>query len=150
MTNVTGINNTGNSITEVKGGVTSKGNNNLGKDDFLKLLITQLKYQDPLKPTEDKEFIAQMAQFSSLEQITNLNKGITDLLKAQGYNNLVGQAVSLIGKNIEAVNSEKDEKGNQLPPINGVVTGMKIINGTPKVLIGETAIDISTIYKVTG
>lgn len=150
MANINGINNTNNPVTEAQGGVPFKGSNNLGKDDFLKLLITQLKYQDPLKPTEDKEFIAQMAQFSSLEQITNLNKGIADLLTAQSYNNVVGQAVSLIGKNIEAVNTEKDEKGNQLPPISGVVTGMKIINGTPKVLIGDIAIDISSIYKVTG
>lgn len=147
MATTNGVNNT--STTKSQGGVAFTGSNQLGKDDFLKLLITQLKYQDPLKPSEDKEFIAQMAQFSSLEQITNLNKGITDLVNAQTYNTTVGQAVSLIGKNIEATNPQKDEKGNQLPPISGVVTGMKIINGTPKALIGDTMIDINTIYKVT-
>jgi flagellar basal-body rod modification protein FlgD len=51
-------------------------NSDLGKDAFLKLLVTQLQNQDPLKPMEDKDFIAQMAQFSSLEQIQDLNKNM--------------------------------------------------------------------------
>lgn len=64
--------------------------NELGKDDFLKLLITQLTHQDPLEPVSDTEFIAQMAQFSTLEQMTNVAKGVESLLSitklnAQGY-----------------------------------------------------------------
>src|SRR5690554_1945375 len=55
----------------------------LGKDQFLQLLITQLKHQDPINPVEDKEFIAQLAQFSSLEQMQNLNTTMSDLMLAQ-------------------------------------------------------------------
>ena len=51
-------------------------NSMLGKDAFLKLLVTQLRNQDPLNPMEDKEFIAQMAQFSTLESIQNLEKSL--------------------------------------------------------------------------
>lgn len=56
----------------------SAKNNDLDKDAFLRLLVTQLRSQDPLSPMEDREFIAQMAQFSSLEQMQNLNEAFTN------------------------------------------------------------------------
>ncbi|WP_213698383.1 flagellar hook assembly protein FlgD [Acetomicrobium sp.] len=69
--------------------------NELGKDDFLKLLITQLTHQDPLEPVSDTEFIAQMAQFSTLEQMTNVAKGVESLLSVTKLN-----AQSYIGKEV--------------------------------------------------
>ena len=69
----------------------------LGKDDFLKLLITQLQNQDPTSPMENTEFIAQMAQFSSLEQMTNMSNEFTKL--ANMLNS--GEAVSMLGKSVE-------------------------------------------------
>ncbi|MBN2618880.1 MAG: flagellar hook assembly protein FlgD [Spirochaetales bacterium] len=68
----------------------------MGKDEFLKILITQLQNQDPTKPMEDKEFIAQMAQFSSLEQMKNLNTEFSKVSSQLAGN----QVVSLLGKNV--------------------------------------------------
>lgn len=77
----------------------------LGKDDFLKLLISQLQNQNPLEPMNDQEYIAQMAQFSSLEQLQNMNSSLSqnmqyNMLLSQTINNTM--ATSLIGKEITA------------------------------------------------
>jgi flagellar basal-body rod modification protein FlgD len=76
----------------------------LGKDDFLKLLVTQLQNQDPLNPTDSTEFVAQLAQFSSLEQLTSVNDNLkTVQLFDQSINN--AQAVNFVGKSIKASGS---------------------------------------------
>lgn len=72
-----------------------QGAKNLGKDDFLKLLITQLSHQDPTQPVSDQQFIAQMAQFSSLEQMQNIATGISKMGERQAYG-MVGKFV--VGK----------------------------------------------------
>jgi flagellar basal-body rod modification protein FlgD len=69
----------------------------VGLADFLKLLTAQLNYQDPLKPVDNQEFIAQMAQFSALEQTRQLNEKIDLLLTTQS----VLQSVGMIGKTVE-------------------------------------------------
>ncbi len=72
----------------------------LGKDEFLKILMAQLQNQDPLNPMEDKEFISQMASFSSLEQMMNMSKSIDQMAKSQQvtpviqYSHLIGQEVT--------------------------------------------------------
>jgi flagellar basal-body rod modification protein FlgD len=77
----------------------------LGKDDFLKMLVTQLRHQDPMNPMDGSEFAAQLAQFSSLEQLSNIN---TNLQDSMAVNQLLTQAISntmsasLIGKEVRA------------------------------------------------
>ncbi len=81
----------------------------LGKDEFLQMLITQLRHQDPMDPMKDQEFIAQMAQFSSLEQMVNMNRNLTENLNwnyllSQTINNTM--ATSLLGREIKAIGDE--------------------------------------------
>src|SRR5690625_2157072 len=72
----------------------------LGKDEFLKILMAQIQNQDPLNPMDDREFIAQMTTFSSLEQMMNMNESITELVNNQmmspviQYSHLIGTEVS--------------------------------------------------------
>ncbi|MDE7139163.1 MAG: flagellar hook assembly protein FlgD, partial [Treponemataceae bacterium] len=81
---------------ELREGRTSS--NKLGKDDFLKLLVTQLSNQDPLSPMENTEFIAQMAQFSSLEQMTNMSNNferLSTLMNTTAATETIGRAVEI-------------------------------------------------------
>jgi flagellar basal-body rod modification protein FlgD len=77
--------------------------NSLGKDDFLKILLTQLTHQDPTKPLEDKEFVAQMAQFSTLEQISNMSSELSNLYALLARS----QAFGLLGKTVEILEGER-------------------------------------------
>ena len=112
----------------------TKKNDDLGKDAFLQLLVTQLKNQDPLDPQDNSSYIAELAQFSSLEQMTNVVKNLEDLGKVVGNIDtsvLVGQLSSMIGKQVdwtETIN-EADAEGNPTSretTLTGTVTGVTI------------------------
>ncbi len=109
----------------------------LGKDDFLKLLITQLSNQDPTSPMENTEFIAQMAQFSSLEQMTNMNESFQQMSAMLNSN----QAVTTIGKTVEL-------------DLNGVTTTGVVDAVTygqnPQVRVGNMFYDMKQIRAVYG
>ncbi|MGN7283669.1 flagellar hook assembly protein FlgD [Shouchella rhizosphaerae] len=92
-------------------------NNALGQDAFLKLLITQLQNQDPSNPIEDREFIAQLATFSQLEQLTKLNSTMEYMYYEQKSQQLMALS-ELIGKSVEWLNEK--EKVEQ-----ATVTGVK-------------------------
>jgi len=96
-----------------------KNKNMTDKDTFLKLLITQLTHQDPLNPTEDKEFIAQLAQFTTVEELQNMNQTVSavgDRIKQSQLTNaaaLIGTTVYAAGDYISFQrNGSVDEKGN--------------------------------------
>lgn len=77
------------------------GGSELGKEDFLKLLVTQFQYQDPLNPMEDKEFIAQLAQFSALEQQMTMNESMQQMVEVQERQQMIS-AASYIGREVSA------------------------------------------------
>jgi flagellar basal-body rod modification protein FlgD len=86
----------------------STGSSSLGKDDFLKILMTQLQNQDPLNPMQDQDFISQMATFSSLEQMTNLNTSMDNFVKSAEQNQFM-QASSMIGKTVTYLDDQDKE-----------------------------------------
>ncbi|HEX9060670.1 MAG TPA: flagellar hook capping FlgD N-terminal domain-containing protein, partial [Clostridia bacterium] len=108
----------------------------LGKDDFLNLLVTQLQNQDPLNPTDDKEFIGQMAQFTSLEQMKNMN---TSMAQSQAY--------SLVGKHITA--TVTDDTTKVTSKVDGTVSGIKIANGVAYAQVNGKDVAIDKITEVT-
>jgi len=107
------------------GGITPAGNDSLGKNQFLELLIAQLKNQDPLSPMEGTEFASQLAQFSSLEQLSNINNSVKESIDANFYltqsiNNtmtatLIGKDVKLSTTNFEYSGQEEISLGYNLP-----------------------------------
>ncbi|HSH00429.1 MAG TPA: flagellar hook assembly protein FlgD [candidate division Zixibacteria bacterium] len=107
--------------TDTRGNaITTGAQQVVGKDEFLKLFVTKLKHQDPLDPMKDEDFIAQLAQFSSLEQLTNMNANLEssinwDVLNNQTINNSI--AAQLIGTEVVAELSEVYLSSHNAPKI---------------------------------
>ncbi|MDR2783035.1 MAG: flagellar hook assembly protein FlgD [Treponema sp.] len=97
----------------------------LGKDDFLKLLITQLSYQDPTAPMEDKEFIAQLAQFSTLDQMTSM---ATDFSKLKSMLS-ASEASSALGRNVDIIDNDTLVQGAVKAVARGEAMPLVMVNG---------------------
>jgi flagellar basal-body rod modification protein FlgD len=96
------------------------GEQNLGKDDFLKILLVQLQNQDPLNPLEDKEFISQMANFSALEQMTNMAKMMEKFIESQNENAVLRYS-EMIGKKVYWEQIQENEDSQQTVTESGIV-----------------------------
>lgn len=116
-------------------GGSREASESLDKDDFMKILITQLTHQDPTKPMEDKAFIAQMAQFSTLEQMSNMSQEFSTLKSILMSN----QAYSLLGSNVTVADGEQ--------VVTGVVEEV-VGREYPQLLVGGKYYDFSQVEAV--
>lgn len=111
---------------------------NLGGDAFLKLLVAQLKYQDPMNPAQGTEFLAQTAQFTMVEKLTALTQQSTDALAAQR----AVQAAQLVGKQVTYAGSDGTTT-------TGTVTGARLLATGPVLLVGGQEIALSAVTEIT-
>lgn len=118
-------------VTTTFGYQAPAGKQQLDKDAFLKLLTTQLQYQDPLKPMDNQEFMAQMAQFSALEQMQNLNA-----TNEQGF------AAGLLGRQVVGKDSESGEM------FTGTVDAFRLVDGKVQLSIGGAAHNLQDVNTV--
>jgi len=120
----------------VEEGSTRNVGSTMGKNDFLMLLSAQLRYQDPLNPQNDGDFAAQLAQFSSLEQMQNMNDTLSAMANYQAY--------SLVGKYVIAT-AYVDGVLSEIP---GIVDSIFTRDGMKYAQIGQYIVPISTITDV--
>lgn len=120
--------------TKTKDASNNLGSDSLGKDAFLQLLVTQLKYQDPLNPSADTEFIAQLASFSQLEAMQNLSQNFANT-----------QAFSLVGKQV-VLRTETDTSTPMY--ILGKVDYVTVEGGKTYLTINDNLYNIEDLYQV--
>jgi len=109
----------------------------LGKDDFLRLLVLELQQQDPMNPQDEKESLAQMAQFSTLEQITNVSNSI----QALAFNEQATQAVQLVGRTVKYTKADGSTG-------EGAVELVSFADGNIKLKIGDDSVLPNAILEV--
>src|SRR3954452_16829987 len=111
----------------------------LGKDDFLKLFVAQMQHQDPMNPMQDADMMGQMAQFSTLEQITNVGNSTSEMANSVS----MSQSLGLIGRTV----TYADEDGTRH---TGVVQKVVTEGGTAKLTVdGVDGIDPASIAEVS-
>ena len=127
---------------------TTKANDELGKDAFLQLLVAQMKYQDPLNPQDNSEYIAELANFSALEQMTNVNtnlEGLSTTINNIDTSVLVGQLSSMIGKAMNW-NSTTTVPGSDGTSVTRNVT----LSGMIKGIVMDTATNPMVLTEIDG
>jgi len=114
------------------------GERDMGQDKYLKLLVTQLRYQDPQNPMQNHEFASQMAQFSSLEQMTKMNSNMEKAISSAR----MSESYAMLGKEVSWYNADARELAS------GVVKAIILGDGHPMLRVGNVDIDPASITGV--
>ncbi len=120
------------------GSASTTSNDTLGKDAFLNLLVAEMKYQDPLDPMQNEDFIAELAQFNSLEQMMQLNDSFEQMLIMQNLT----QANTFIGQEVSWFDSEGNAQ-------SGVVDAVEVISSEPMLIVGNEIVSTSDIFAIS-
>ncbi|MGB9885487.1 MAG: flagellar hook assembly protein FlgD [Moorellales bacterium] len=126
----------------------TRGTLGLTGEDFLQLLVAQLRYQNPLAPMDNLQFMTQLAQFAVLQEMVTLRGELEEAkqqLEELGRASLAEQeawrALNLMGHEVSA----KDAEGHIY---TGVVTGVRLVDGVPYLLLGEVAVKLDEVLEV--
>ena len=117
----------------------------LDKDAFMRLLVTQLQNQDPLEPTQNQEFVAQLATFSSLEQLEELNDSTVAMIALNQSNALLSQLTqssALIGKSVRWTDPHTGQ------PATGTVGSVRIVDGLAVLQVGDREVPLAAVTEV--
>lgn len=117
---------------------TSERELEFGQDAFMKLLLTQLKYQDPLSPMEDREFISQLAQFTSLSELQKLNDNFSQMTQTQA----LASGTAFIGKTVSGLSSDGEE-------VTGVAEAAILRESKVYLRVSGSQLSLDTITEVT-
>jgi|SRR5262245_16830823 len=131
----------------LSGAVTQAAAQNLDKNAFMKLLVSQLQHQDPLSPVANEEFVAQLATFSSLEQLEGLNQNVVAMIALNQSNALLSQLTqssALIGKEVTWQDFETEEEHS------GKVESVKIVDGLAVLRIDGQDVPLAAVTEVLG
>jgi flagellar basal-body rod modification protein FlgD len=145
--NVNGVNNSlllpgssatkSTSVVDPNNPVIAKASDDSLKDQFMKLMVEQLKNQDPMNPLDSKDFTAQLAQLNSLEQLMSINSVLEDQYQANG----LGEATSMIGTYVEGIDGDSNI-------ITGYVDRVEVIDNEPVLKIGDQMLLLNQVVSV--
>ncbi|MDQ1394815.1 MAG: flagellar basal-body rod modification protein FlgD [Acidimicrobiaceae bacterium] len=137
MTNAINALTATNAATTTASAAATGTDNTVNKDTFLKLLVAQLKNQNPMSPTDGTQFLQQTAQFTMVETLQDIAKQSTSMLSSQHAT----EAVGMLGQHVSGKSSDGKD-------VTGIVTGMHLVDGNPQLKVNGQEIAFTSVTEV--